>query len=73
MAVGDNRFAQKATSIAPLTAAASAFSPSTHAKPDFKQGKVVVANFEFPQTHRIRQFGPSYSDPPQVPGEGDAR
>ena len=70
MAVANTRFAQKATSIAPLTAAASAFSPSTHAKPDFKQGKVVVANFEFPQTLRLRPFGPSYSEPPPVAGEG---
>lgn len=56
----DIKFAQKTTSFAPLTGAADSFSAHTHAKPDFKSGRVVVANFEFPDSVKLPAFKPSY-------------
>ena len=63
MAVSDTRFAAKTTSFAPLTAVAKAFSPHRHARPSFKFGSVVIASYEFPETHRLSGFRPSYSQP----------
>ena len=60
MATGDIKFAQKTTSFAPLTGAADSFSAHTHAKPDFKSGRVVVANFEFPDSFKLPDRKPSY-------------
>lgn len=56
----DIKFAQKTTSFAPLTGAADSFSAHTFARPDFKSGRVVVANFEFPETQKMTDFRPSY-------------
>lgn len=61
MAGEDVKFAQKVTSFAPLTGAADSFSAHTFARPDFKSGRVVVANFEFPESQKITGFRPSYS------------
>lgn len=60
MPTNDVKFAQKTTTFAPLTGAADSFSAHTHAKPDFKSGRVVVANFEFPESYKLAPFGPSY-------------
>jgi hypothetical protein len=61
MPTNDVKFAQKVTSFAPLTGAADSFSAHTHARPDFKSGRVVVANFEFPESQKMTAFRPSYS------------
>jgi len=60
MASTDPKFAAKTTSFAPLTGQADSFSAHTHAKPDFKSGRVVVANFEFPESIKLTDFKPSY-------------
>ena len=70
--LSDFKFAQKITSFAPLTDAADSFSPHDRAKPDFKTGEVVVANFSFPDGQRWRGFRPSYTQesmPQQGPPE----
>jgi hypothetical protein len=70
MAVGDVKFAEKTTSFAPLTGAADSFSAHTFARPDFKSGRVVVANFEFPESSKITAFRPSYTRNGQQPEQG---
>lgn len=61
MAANDFKFAQKVSSFAPLTDAADSFSPHDRAKPDFKTGEVVVANYQFAQNQRLKGFRPSYT------------
>ena len=61
MPSGDIKFAAKTTSFSPLTDEADSFSAHTFARPDFKSGRVVVANFEFPESQKITgNFRPSY-------------
>lgn len=57
----DIKFAEKTTSFSPLTGKADSFSAHTFARPDFKSGRVVVANFEFPESQKITTFRPSYT------------
>lgn len=61
MPVGDTKFAQKTVSFAPLTNVADSFSAHDKARPDFKQGRVVVADFQFPETIRLNEIRPSYT------------
>jgi len=61
MAVNDRKFAEKSTNLAPLTRTAQSFSPDTFATPDFAQGRVVLAQFKFPGSQRLSEFGKSYT------------
>lgn len=54
-------FAEKVTTFAPLTRRADAFSPHTFAVPDFRLGRLAVADFQVPTTQRLKGFGPSYT------------
>ena len=57
----DTKFAAKTTTVAPLTRVADAFSAHTYATPDFRQGRVVVADFQYPDTFRLNDVRTSYT------------
>lgn len=61
--MADRKFAEKSTALAPLTKTAQSFSPQTFATPDFKQGQVVLASFQFNESNQLSKFGASYSKP----------
>lgn len=61
-------FAKKVTTFAPLTREADSFSAHTYAKPDFRLGRLAVADFQFPTSQRLEGFQPSYSSSVK-PGE----
>jgi hypothetical protein len=67
----DIKFAAKTTSFAPLTATADSFSAHDKARPDFKQGRVVVADYQFPQSIRLEGLKPSYTRSGQQQPEGE--
>ena len=54
-------FAEKVTTFAPLTRQADSFSAHTYAKPDYRSGRLAVAEFRFPQTQKVGSFRVSYS------------
>lgn len=61
MAANDRKFAEKSTEFAPLTRTAQSFSSQTFATPDFKEGRVVLASYKFPDSQRLTEFGKSFT------------